>query len=60
LAHRQTLKRHTLGRLGEEMVPWEIEGVKEVLDLCNPARGGVVDNEFVSEVLGFIRNKEGE
>ena len=47
-------------RLGEEMVPWEIEGVKEVLDLCNPARGGVVDNEFVSEVLGFIRNKEGE
>ena len=42
------------------MVPWEIEGVKEVLDLCNPARGGVVDNEFVSEVLGFIRNKEDE
>ena len=44
-------------RLGEEMVPWEIEGVKEVLDLCNPGRGGVVDNEFVSEVLGFVRNK---
>jgi hypothetical protein len=39
------------------MVPWEIEGVKEVLDLCNPGRGGVVDNEFVSEVLGFVRNK---
>ena len=48
-------KRDPTGsRLGERMVPWEVEGVEEVLALCHPRQEGVIDQYFVGEVLGIM------
>ena len=43
-----------VNRLDERMVEWEIEGVDDILALCNPNQAEPIDADFVSRVLEAV------